>query len=297
MCGCAGVTVQRGKDISSAGLAYTRATIALTDVTIDDMIDAESEAQVRSFEGPNAPRIAPEESARRLDLLDRQTIANTKSLLKMKSSLAAVEAYFAGLQALANDDQSDAASTAVGQLADHVNELNGVLEKDAAVKDKVSAEQKAALSGLAKLVVNEIHGAKLAEALRRDASVIGEALTLQEQVLDFAELVIGNNLRQKAAVFYVDKVKRPYKAGKLDSSWVDDRRNYIRGRAMGEIADSLKTAREASKQMTKTWQKVLSGSYDVSEMRASIDELNGLLGAIDALKKAPGPKAPAPTNQ
>jgi hypothetical protein len=290
--GCAGVNVQRGKDLSTAGVAYTKATSAVVDATIDAMIDSESEALVRSYEGPNAPKPDPT----RLDKLNGLAIKNTATFLKMKASLAAVQAYFEGLQALVNDDSSTGAATAVGQLADHVNSLNRVLEGDPEAKDKISADQKSALSGLAKLVVDQVHGAKVAEALRRDAPVIGEALAFQAAILDNSALIIGNNLKQKANVFYVDRVRAPFAAGKIGASWVDDRRTYIRGAATGEVADSLKTAREASKQMTKAWEKVLSGTYDLSEMTTSIEELNDLLAAADALKKASGSKAAAPTN-
>ena len=50
--GCASTNVNRAKDVSSAGIHYAQTTSDVVGVAIDSMIDAESEAQVRSKPRP-----------------------------------------------------------------------------------------------------------------------------------------------------------------------------------------------------------------------------------------------------
>ena len=295
--GCAGVEAQRGKDLASAGVQYTRATAALIDVAIDANIDAESEALVRTKLPPAAlslPENAPDKLKQELEKKDKGLIENTRLFYSLRASLSTVEGYFLALQTLAENPQSEATASAISTLSDRVNTLNGVLKKgDGPVKPVISDAQKTALTGLTKLVADQIHGAIVAAALKRDAPIIGEALLLQERVLDLSGAIISGALSARANMFFVDNVQRPYTKQEIGSGWVLDRNRYIKAAAVGEMSRELQTARAASAQMGKTWEKILSGVYDASEMRKQLMELEALVSALSALKQADRPKAPS----
>lgn len=291
--GCPSVGLQRGKDLSSAGVAYSEATGSLIDVAIDSMINADSEALVRIKLPPEA-LTRPEYSAENLrDKLDKSNIgliSNTKQLLILRASVGSVRSYFKALQSLADNPQSDTTSSAVSTLSDRVNSLNVVINKsEGSVKPVISEAQKTALSGLAKLVADQVHGKKVATALRRDAQIIGEAILLQEQILSLAEKVIIGDLNSKTNRFYVDKIQRPFEKQTIDDKWVNHRRVYVKAKATGEVSASIKPARDASKQMGETWNKILSGVYDVSEMRQQIEDIESIVATILALKQAEKP--------
>lgn len=294
--GCSTVDLQRGKDLSSAGVSYSQATSALIDVAVDSMINADSEAHVRTKlpqEALTKPEFTPEKLRARLEKSDEGLISNTSQLMTLKASVGSVEAYFKGLQSLADNPQSDTTASAVSTLADRVNALNGALKKtEGSVKPVISESQKTALSGLAKIVADQVHANKVGDALKRDAKVIGEAILLQEEILAFAEKVIVGDLNSKANRFYVDSVEESFEKQELDEKWVDNRRVYIKSKATGQVSEAVKTAKEASKQMGKTWEKILSGVYDVSEIRQQIQDLEAIVNALLALKQAEKPVAP-----
>lgn len=294
--GCATANVQQGKDLSSAGVAYSQATSALIDVAINSMIDADSEALVRTKlpkEVLTRPKYTPEKLREKLAKSDSELISNTTQLLTLKASVGSIEAYFKGLQSLADNPQSDTTASSVSTLGDRVNSLNEALKNtEGKVKPVISESQKTALNGLAKLVSDQVHGKMVGDALKRDAKVIGEAILLQGEILSFAENVIVGDLNSKANRFYVDNVEEPFEKQTMNDKWVSDRRVYVKSKATGQVSEAIKTARETSKQMGKIWKKILSGVYDISEIRQQIQDEEAIVNALLALKQAEKPVAP-----
>ena len=137
-----------------------------------------------------------------------------------------------------------------------------------------------------------MHAKKVRDALKRDAKIIGEAILLQEEILGFAEKVIVGDLNSKANRFYVDSVREPFESQEIDEKWVENRSIYIRSKATGQVSEAVKAAEEASKQMGKIWEKMLSGVYDASEIRQQIQYLETIVNALLALKQAEKPVAP-----
>ncbi len=289
--GCAATNVERAKDVSSAGVRYAQTTSAVVGVAMDSIIDADSEAQVRSKPRP-VNLGTPEQRKQQLDRLDADLIDSVAYYAKLRSSIGALEAYFQALQALADGSQADATQAAVSTLADRVNSLNNTLEKGGAgVKPVLSDAQKTALAGLSKLVAKQVHGAVVGRALERDAAVIGRALILQQQVLTVAESDIANKITEANNRFYVDKVLGPYQKATIDSAWVDDRRTYIKVKALGQTLDAVRSAQAASMQMQAVWERILSGDFNVGEIASILKETDELLAAVVALKAAERPKA------
>lgn len=280
--GCASVQVERGKDVSSAGIAYSRATAAVIDLAMDASIDASSERQIRRRLGP-APTPA-DQAAREKSLreLDDELVRGVQLYVRLKRSVSAVEGYFAGLQALSGAAPGAATEAAVKTLVDRVNGLNGALEKGTTISD----ERKGAIAGLAGLLVKQAHGAAVARALERDAEVIGRALVLQELTLQAASSDIVASMNDANARFYRDRVLTPYLAGGIGDRWADDRRSALKVRAIGTSPEAVAAAAGAARQMQAVWGRILAGETSGEEFLAMLRDTQELLDAAIALKKA-----------
>ena len=170
-------------------------------------------------------------------------------------------------------------------VAERVDSLSDALEKGAG-KPLLTRAQVNAIGGLAKVVAAEVHGAKVAKALERDAPTIGRALALQERVLELAGDDIRNNLTKSNNQFYLTKVKTPYVKGDIDGAWADHRRTYLRVRALGQTEAAVTSAQVAAKQMQNVWERILSGEYSARELTAMLKDTDDLLEAVGALKDA-----------
>lgn len=284
--GCATVSVERARNVSSAGVAYAQATAGVIDVAMNASIDASSERQVRSKPRPPVSESDQALRAAGLKELDSELARNVVTYVRLKRSVNAVEAYFEALQQLADGSTAEATETAVKSLADRINGLNSALEKSEGAKPLISDEKKTAIGGLAKLVAKQAHGALLARALERDAATVGRALALQELVLKAASDDIRANLNDAAARFYTDRIVSPYAAGNIGAAWVEDRRSYLKAHAIGNTTETISAAEAAARQMQTVWERILSGEYSAKELVASLKDTEELLGAVAALKDA-----------
>lgn len=284
--GCATVAVDRAKDLAKAAISYADATVAVIDVAIDSAINGSSEPLVLS-----APRkVAEAQHERRAkDLEERDAdLVKTISLYTtLKNSVNTTKAYFIGLQALANGSPAEAAGDAVQSLARRVNDISDALENHPSAKiPKLTDGEITALGGLARAVAAQVHGAIVADVLRKDAPTIGRALVLQERVLKEASSEIAIQLRRTNTLFYHNRVVVPYQTGAMDSSWVDDRRLALKVRALGETHTTVGAAQAASAQMQTVWRRILAGEYSAQEITASLKDTEDLLGAVNMLKAA-----------
>ena len=283
--GCASVAVERAKDLSSAGIQYTRATAKVIDVASDAAVDADSDTQVVAKPRPPVSEDQQKQRAARLEELDVQLVKTISLYATLKRSVNAVEAYFKALQELANGSQAEVTGDAVKSVAERVNGLSDALEKGAG-KPLLTSAQVSAIGGLAKVVAAQVHGAKVANALERDAPTIGRALALQERVLELAGDDIRNNLTKTNNQFYLTKVKTPYLKGDIDGTWADNRRAYLRVRALGQTEASVTSAQAAAKQMQIVWERILNGEYSARELTVMLNDTEDLLEAVNALKDA-----------
>jgi len=283
--GCASVAVERAKDLSSAGIQYAQATAKVIDVASDAAVDADSDTQVITKPRPPVSQQQQDQRAVQLEQIDTQLVKTISLYATLKRSVLAVEAYFKALQELANGSQAEATGDAVKSVADRVNGLSDALEKGAG-KPLLTSAQVSAIAGLAKVVATQVHGAKVAKALERDAPTIGRALALQERVLELAGDDIRNNLTKSNNQFYLTKVKNPYLKGEIDGNWADNRRTYLRVRALGQTDAAVSSAQVAAKQMQIVWERILSGEYSAKELTAMLKDTEDLLEAVNALKDA-----------
>src|SRR5262245_5181973 len=269
--GCASTNVNRANNLSTAGVSYARATSAVIDLAIDASIDADSEAKIQA----TRPTLLepPETRKTMLEDTDQQLVVTVVRYTELRSAIGTLEAYFLALQTLAGGSQSEATGTAVKSLANRINSLNQTLEK----KVVLNEAQVTALEGLSKLVATQVHGAVVGGALKRDAEVIGKSIVLQQLVLRTAERDISTALSQENNRFWVKKVLGPYQEGTIDADWVENRRKFIKVKALGKSLETIATAQDAAAKMEVIWRKILSGEFSAAELAASLKETEELL--------------------
>ena len=291
--GCAGVATQRAHDLSTAGTAYSKASESLIDAAMDASVDKDSFSKVATKTKSGAPLPPRDALVKDLSNSDNDLVVTLTLYQQVRASLVALEAYFAALQELADNPQGEATGQAVKSLADNINNLDGVLSKNQRVA--LSPEQVTAISGLSKLVSDQVHGAIVANALRRDAATIGQMLALSRKAVRIAEEDVRAYLTLKQDAFYRDHVQKPYIAQTIDDQWIDDRRTYLKAVALGKASEEIAKAEAASAQMQATWAKILSGDLSAAELHTMLTEINQLLAAVNTLKSAERPKAAAAT--
>ncbi len=279
--GCASVSVERGKDLSSAGVAYAQATAAVIDMAVDAAIDASSERQIRKRMGPAATLQERAEREATLKELDQALVENVQNYVRLKRSVGAVQAYFTGLQALAGATPAQATENAVQGLVGHVNGLNLALQGG----KEISSEKGSAIAAVAGMFIKQAHGAAVARALERDATVITRALVLQELALRLAVGDVVASMNDANARFERDRVIKPYLAGGVGQDWADDRRIAVKTRAIGTSPQAVASAAEAARQMQAVWGRILSGETSGAEFSLLLRDVQELLDAANALKK------------
>ena len=279
---CATAQLERGKDLSTAGIAYAKATEAVIDVAIDGAIDASSERQIAKRMGPAATRVERDERTKTLNTSDDELVEGVRLYTRLQRSVGAVGDYFAGLQALAGAKPAEATEAAVKSLAERVSGLNVALGRGT----PISAERQTAFAGLARQVVKQAHGAAVAHALERDAEVIDRALVLQELTLATAKKDVAAHLALANQRFYQERVLAPFLAGGIGTGWAEDRRPAVRVKALGSSVEALDSAETAARQMQVVWRRILSGETSSAEVLASLKDTEELLGATAALKQA-----------
>lgn len=265
------------------------------DAAMNASIDADSFARVAA-KGRSGAQL----SADQLDQLTKELEKSNEGLVvtvaryqQLRTSFVTLGAYFVALQQLAANPQSDATASAVKSLADRANEINTVLAKDKELA--LPSAEIDSLSGLSKLVADQVHGAVVASALRRDASTIGRTLAISQKAIHFAESDVRDYLTLKQEIFYRDHIHKPYVTQTMSDQWVEDRRTYLRAVAMGRASDAISKAEAASRQMQKTWEKLLSGDFSTAELHKMLGEINQLLAAVDTLKSSTRPEKPTAT--
>lgn len=284
--GCAAVQVQRAKDLSSAAVRFSDTTLVVIDAATDAAINADSQVQVRAAR-PATSHEAQSQRKQELETLNAGLAQTVVLYQTTRSQVMAVKAYFVALQDLANGSPVEQVEASVKTLSERVNGLSAALENNPApAKPKLSSAKIDAIAGLAGKVAEAIHGAKIASALRRDAPVIGKALALQERMLLTAGDDIRNELNQTNNIFFVDKVERPFAEGRLGSNWSDDRRRYLKVRALNQAQAAVASAAAAASQMQAVWERILAGSFSAAEINVVLKETEELLDAAAAYRAA-----------
>ncbi|WP_209672719.1 hypothetical protein [Delftia tsuruhatensis] len=267
MTGCSTVATTRGKAVAEVGKKYVETMGEVNDLAYEKTLTFSANllgAQV-------APRLMSE-----LDAFTESHQARGKLIAEYKAYLAGLTEYFAGLEALAGGDQSEATSAAMGKVIDTL--------KAPPAKLKISDERKTALTGLTGMVAKGVHNAAVEKALIRDADIIAQALAVTDKMLD--EHIRQIEFREKAAreKLYAENVVKPFGASiALNEEWKRAWITYVR---ISPAIAILQEGQKASTDMQRAWKDALRGNYSFSEIQATLASTKAKIEALAAVKDA-----------
>ncbi len=278
--GCLGPTqtLQQGSDLCAAGVQYAEALDQLLDVTIETVIDYDSDELLRQrkYADPNDLR-------RFLDERDDALIEQVKTLETFRNHGQRLQAYFVGLQELVDAKVQDSAAAAVGDLSSSIAAANESLKKSQ--KLDLTEEEQAAVSQLGGLVARSVHAKTVKTVLRRDAAVVAEQLALHEKLLEKLRAILEDRYAGQRDVVRNQKIRKPYVAAgePLGDEWKADRKQWIRSNF---CLEELTRATEAVRQMRFVWAGILEGRRSVESVQLALNDIHEFTQAVLALHEA-----------
>lgn len=291
--GCLSFEVKDESDISNAGLIITQNTAIIVDEAIKSTGHSDSQSMRAFLEPPvcvNAQEGTPcfeiqNERIKRLDESNARLLRNADQALKLKASLDSVNAYFFGLQELVRDPTAARNAAAVEGLASEINGMNRAFGGDGPA---ISYERKDALVKLVRVLSDQIHARKVKKAVKRDAAVIDTALTLQAELLDWAEMNIFGDLTMTANRFYKTKVELPYaeQSGGMDERWVDNRLLYLKAKVFIDDYQKRRSARSQPMYQQDLWATALKGKYGQTIVSQQIKDIRQIIALKAELEQA-----------
>jgi hypothetical protein len=278
--GCVGPTqtLQQGKDLCACGVQYTEALDKLLDVTIETVIDYDSDELIRQrkYADPNDLRGF-------LDERDEAMIEQVRTLETFRGQGRRLRAYFVGLQELVDANVRDSAAAAVGDLSNSIATANESLRKSQ--KLDFDEEEQAAISQFGGLAARGVHARAVKNVLCRDAAVIAEQLALHEKLLEKLHGILEDRYAGQRDVVHNQKIRRPYVAAdeSLGEEWKADRKEWIRS---SFCLEELTQATEAVHQMRFVWAGILEGRRSVESVRLALNDIQEFTQAVQALHEA-----------
>lgn len=293
--GCFSFEVKDESDISNAGAIITQNTAIIVDEAIKSTGHSDSQSMRAFLEPPeciNAQEGTPcfdiqNERIKRLAESNARLLRNADQALKLKASLDAVNAYFFGLQELVRDPTAARNAAAVEGLASEINGMNRAFGGDGN-GPAISYERKDALVKLVRVLSDQIHARKVKKAVKRDAAVIDSALTLQAELLDWAEMNIFGDLTMTANRFYKAKVELPYaeQSAGMDERWVDNRLLYLKAKVFIDDYQKRRSARSQPMYQQDLWATALKGKYGQAIVSQQIKDIRQIIALKAELEQA-----------
>src|SRR5581483_11226531 len=285
------LTIKRTQTLADAGTSYVQALQALVTQDRDQYVDVDSGALLARMHAlPALERTDPQAVEQRRRASVRKSDARLAPVIeqydRLLQQLALEQNYFQALQALADDDTNGAASDALASISGAINDVNGLLAKNAS--PPISDAEKSALSGLAGQVGNFVKARKLAEALHRDAETISEALAWNDSLVASlaSDLKAMSDTARDAA--YTKTVVDPYADGTVAdaSAWTAARRTYLTAALDQDVAAEAKAA---SQKLRIAWEAALSNKLDSATVQAALADVQSLASSLQAIRQAHAP--------
>jgi hypothetical protein len=280
--GCATTQVQRAEQLGMLGKTYADAvTLTGQEAMVSSITFSLNEIRKERTGGAfRTPEDRSNALKDQIEILEqRQKLVETSNQL-----LVLLAEYFADLEQFAKQNISTSFENATGGLVDSINKVGNAVENNPKANATISDAERTALAKLSGLVARQVHGQALARILERDASMIGAQLKLMGKILAMYSEWIRARSDIELKEFYRDKVVKPFVAtGELPGSWDRDVRRYLQGTSLSE---QLVKAKAAGDKMERFWAGYLAGAISIRDMVADLKDMEQLLQAVSAFRKA-----------
>ena len=278
--GCAPTaTIKKTQDLSTSGIAYCEAVDQLVTVTLDRLIEDDSNRLIKQYEAFSLDDTTQQANVLKgfLQTSDDALLPVLKNMNLLQGQMGLLKSYFISLQSLANADVATGASQAVNNLSSSINTATSALKETPTVV--VSPEETTALDNLAGLAAQWIQAGELQSALVRDGPIVGEYLMVQEKFVQaMAETLVDIQQRNNQS-FKQQNVTGPYTNKTISDTnqWKQNRKTALSGSLFPQILDRL---RGASQQLQSVWEGTLKGEDDIGSLKPILDEITGSIAVL-----------------
>ena len=278
-------TIRQSSDLSQAGIKYSDAMSKLLDVTTDTVIDSDNndllyQQKLTSNENKEEER---EKLKEFLDQHNKEVKKLIETIGLFQNYTRLLKDYFTNLQALASSNAPETATIVIGELSGKINEANKAITK----KEKVllSDGEKDAIGKLAGVVAKGIQSAMLQHALKRDASIIGEQLLLQEKLLAKLSDMLDSRYKDYVTIMEKERVRKPYinKTITNEEDWKEVRSQFLKSVFLDQ---SLENAKSAIKELRLIWENILNEKQDIGSIQSTLSDINEFLNDVNKLKES-----------
>ena len=278
-------TIRQSSDLSQAGIKYSDAMSKLLDVTTDTVIDSDNndllyQQKLTSNENKEEER---EKLKEFLDQHNKEVKKLIETIGLFQNYTRLLKDYFTNLQAFASSNAPETATIVICELNWKINEANKAITK----KEKVllSDGEKDAIGKLAGVVAKGIQSAMLQHALKRDASIIGEQLLLQEKLLAKLSDMLDSRYKDYVTIMEKERVRKPYinKTITNEEDWKEVRSQFLKSVFLDQ---SLQNAKSAIKELRLIWENILNEKQDIGSIQSTLSDINEFLNDVNKLKES-----------
>lgn len=251
--GCAGPTPLETEGVAKSGRQYVNTLKKVNEFALDHTLEFTADLL------PNLPRNET--------TLQQQTSAMRQRVELLNNVAAYFDAqlmYFAELDALAKGDNSTGTARALRKFVEALNK--------APDSPGITRVTKTAVSGLAGQVAQWKHSKAMAQVLERDADTVGQALLMNQYILEEQIQWITQREELARQVEYREKVLKPYVgSNKLPEAW---KKAWIADIKRSPFIELLAQAKAASVDMQQAWVNVLRGQGSFEHLRGTFAQIN-----------------------
>lgn len=251
--GCAGPTPLEAEGVAKTGKQYLNTLKKVNEFAVDHTLEFTADLL------PDLPRTETtlkqhtDAMRQRVDLQNEVAAYFDTQLL-----------YFAELDLLAKGDNSNGTARALRELVEALNK--------APSSPGITRVAKTAVSGLAGQVAQWRHSKALAEVLARDADTVGQALLMNQYILEEQIQWVTQRDELARQVEYREKVFKPYVGEKkLPEAW---KKAWIADIKRPPAIELLEQAKAASIDMQRAWVDVLRGRGSFEHLLGSFQQIN-----------------------
>ena len=253
LAGCAGPTPLQTEGVAKSGKQYVNTLKKVNEFAMDHTLE---------FTADLLPDLPRNETT-----LKQQTDAMRQRVALQHEVAAYFDMqlmYFAELDALAKGDNSTGTA---GALRKFVEALNKAPDSPG-----ITRVTKTAVSGLAGQVAKWRHSKAVAQVLERDADTVGQALLMNQYILEEQIQWITQREELARQVAYREKVLKPYVgSNKLPEAW---KKAWIADIKRPPAIELLEQAKAASQDMQQAWLNVLRGQGSFEHLRGVFAQIN-----------------------
>lgn len=251
--GCAGPSPLEAEGVAKSGRQYVNTLKKVNEFALNHTLEFTADLL------PNLPRNEA--------TLQQQTDAMRQRVELQNDVAAYFDAqlmYFAELDALAKGDNSTGTARALREFVEALNK--------APDSPGITRVTKTAVSGLAGQVAQWKHSKAVAQVLERDADTVGQALLMNQYILEEQIQWITRREELARQVEYREKVLKPYVGEKkLPAAW---KKAWIADIKRPPAIELLEQAKTASVDMQQAWVNVLRGQGSFEHLRGTFAQIN-----------------------